>query len=309
MLYQEIMTGINPKKHRPNKQFNEHAKRYIFYPLHNIDFSATQAVSPVWCRKVPKGRFVLLESLEYVSSVPSDNDASRHLNVETTLTMGTAAQLAFMMGNSGGTGFMSKGLVELTPLIDVDAETAKEVEAMLLPKDGKGKISIPDNLLDFRKAIEKVDIPKTQLGDLAKEVKKILLISIDTAIQYCKNLTAELEQELNAGKTGTMGIRSLSESNKYYFRQIKRPLPDEQPVNSIGDSLAAALATALQQKSGQNSAEMLSMKIELDTLRKQNDEYARMIEEFSESMLNENKDTEQEENEEHLEKQEQIKKK
>lgn len=289
-----MATAIKPKTATKGRQFSEHAKRYIFYPLHNLDFAATQATSPIWCPKIPAGRFVLLESFDY-RTVVDNGDDTMNSNEESSLgykIMGTNHQVSFLMGSTDGSGYMERGMTHLEPLLDVDPDTASEVEEILIPS------SIPFALSDFLTEVRTREIPDTPVGELAKKVKPFIEQSINTAIAYCQRYTSELEKELDTGRRGGTGIKHLSENAKFYFNKISRRIPDEHRVSGdgIGTEIAKVLAPLMQQREQviqDNSAE-----IELEILRKKLEDAENINRELEEAIVSL---TSEEETNEHTE--------
>lgn len=206
-------------------------------------------MSPVWNPNIPKARFVLLESFEYRTPVVDENEqpfGSNGIQLGER-TMGTDAQARFLMGNPDGTGYLYKGMVILESLTDIDVETAQEIEIMILPSDEEGQITIPDTLIGLKAHLDSVRIPEgnNPVATLANAVLNECRQGVNTAINFCRQMTAELEKELADGLAGRMGIRSIDPSNAYYFEQIEKPLPSEKVV-AANAGLVDLLAKALQ---------------------------------------------------------------
>jgi hypothetical protein len=242
--------GIKPKTRATTKQFSEHAKRYVFFPLSNLNLASSQWMSPVWNPKIPRARFVLLESFEYKTQVVDENEqliGSNGIQLGER-TMGTDAQARFLMGNSDGTGYMSKGMVTLESLTDVDPDTAQEIEILLLPSDEEGKITIPDTLLGLKSHLDslKLGSGENPVDALAAQTLLELKQSVNTAIRFCQDMIAELEKELADGLAGRAGIRTIDTANAYYYSQIDKPLPSEKATASNA-GLVELLAQALNQ--------------------------------------------------------------
>lgn len=276
-----MATAIKPKTATKGRHFSEHAKRYVFYPLHNLDFAATQATSPIWCPKIPAGRFVLLESFDYRTVVDNGED-TMNSREETSLgykTMGTNHQVAFLMGSTDGSGYMERGMIHLEPLLDVDPDTAATVEEILIPSN------IPFALTDFLAEVRAREIPDTQEGELAQKVRPFIEQAINTAIAYCQRYTSELEKELDTGRRGGNGIKHLSENSKFYFNKIGRRIPDEHRVSGdgIGTEIAKALAPLVQQR--EQAVQDNSAEIELEILRKKLEDAERVNKELEEAVV------------------------
>lgn len=235
---------IRPKVVKQGRQFNENARRYVFYPMSNLDFAGSQFTSPLWSPKIERGRFTLLESLEYTTQVTNEGEHLAGSNgvVLGTRMMGTDAQVKFLMGSSEGTGWLEKGMTHFESLVDVDPNTAIEIEAMLLPSNEAGEIVVPRNLIDFQRHLDSLVIPADhKLAAVASQTLAEMRDGVARAINFCRSYTAELEQELNQGRNGGLGIKSLSATMRYYFQQIDAPLPEDRAGANAGAELSKAL--------------------------------------------------------------------
>jgi hypothetical protein len=162
-------------------------------------------------------------------------------------TMGTDAQVRYLMGNADGTGWMDKGMTNLDSLIDVDPQTATEIEALLLPSDANGEIYVPKNLIEMRDWFNSVSFSgESPVHELAAAALAEIKEGVARAINYCTTYAGTLEQELRQGQSGGIGIKSLSASMKYYFEQINAPLPDDRAGANAGAELSKALAPLLE---------------------------------------------------------------
>lgn len=244
-----MSTGIKPKVRATNRQFSEHAKRYAFYPLSNLNFAGTQWLSPIWNPSMPRARFYLIESFEYRTQVVDETNDSPFGSNGIQLgerTMGTDAQAKFLMGNADGTGYMYKGMTILESLTDVDPETALEIEMLLLPSDEEGEITIPDTLIGLRNHLNSVVVTgDNPVSALAVKTLAELKDGVNRAINYCRQTTAELEKELADGLAGRVGIRTIDPSNAHYFKMIEKSLPSEKAVDANA-GLVEILSKALQ---------------------------------------------------------------
>lgn len=266
------MNAIRPKVVLKGKQHDEHAKRYVFYPLSNLDFAGSQWMSPVWIPKMPKGRIILLESFEYQAQVANEGESGVGFNGVALgeRTMGTDAQVKFLMGNSEGTGWMEKGMTHLDSITDVDPTTVVEIEEMIIP-DGV----VPDTVIEYLNYLNTVSIKgDSPVAGFAKSVLVEMKDGVNRAINWCKTYTNQLEQELRDGQAGGIGIKYLSETNKYYFAQINKPLPEDRVGVNMGAELSKVLAPLMQgttpdpealQKSVE--AEEMAKKLEAETKR------------------------------------------
>lgn len=228
-------SGIRPKVVVQGRVFDEHAKRYVFFPLNDVDFSGSQALSPIWEPKIRRGRITLLESFPYKCQVenPDDRDNGVVLGEK---TMGTDAQVAYIMGNREGTGFMERGMIQLHSMVDLDPETAIEIEQILIGE------AIPTDLMAFKEHLNTVIIPEDYAARaIAEEALKEMKQSVETAINYCQKTCISLETELAEGRAGRIGIKSLSLPQQYYFSAIRRPLPDDRAGVNAGVAMSDGL--------------------------------------------------------------------
>lgn len=282
------MSGIKPKVVSQGKTFDENVQRYIFYPLSNLDFAATQFMSPVWSPKIQRGRITLLEPLEYMTQV---QDAGEHEVGGNGIAlgekkMGTDAQVKFLMGNAEGTGYFDKGMTHLESIIGLDPETASQIEELIIPNE-----QVPENLIRFQVHLANLDLSGDDIVlEAARNIVQEMIGGIQRATNYCRTYTNQLEQELRDGQNGGVGLKYLSESLKYYFHQIEKSLPEDRVGTNMGAELTKALAPLLQNVQPPPSTDNLASMVEMEELRARNaaleldnTEKTEIIEAFSES--------------------------
>lgn len=286
--------GIKAKVVTKGRQYDTNAKRYMFYPLSNLDFAASQFSSPIWNPKFPKGRIVLLESTEYKTQVYDEGEETTGSNGVSLgeRIIGTDAQVKFLMGNTDGSGYMDKGMTHFDILVDVDPETVSEIERLIF-----GDTKIPENLIKFREYLSTVHFDsQSPVAELAKQVQEAMLESVNRSINWCRVYTNQIEQEVKDGQAGGIGIKFLSETNKYYFYQIEKPLPEDRAGSNMGKELAAVLAPLIQGQGLQAPTSTLAADIEKDELQRKLDAAEAIIKEQGEALesLNEPEVTEDE---------------
>lgn len=243
-------TGIKPKTVVKGRQHDEFARRYIFYPLSNLKMHSTQYESPIWNPNIPKGRFVLLEACEYQAPVSGDGEVTSGVSLEERM-MGTDAQVRFLMGTQDGVGYMEKGMTNLDSMVDLDAETAVEVESMILPTDKDGNVVVPETLIKFKAHLDSVTFEgENPVIDVAKKALAECKAGVNRAMAYCRSHTSQMEQELADGQNGGFGMKFLTDTNKYYFHQIEKPLPEDRQGTNMGSELAKVLAPLIAQAGG-----------------------------------------------------------
>lgn len=248
---------IRPKVILKGKQFSEHARRYVLYPMGNLDFSGNQYMNPLWEMKYQRGRMTLLESVNYMVR-GDDPDYEVHqvkqgLSPLIEKTQGTDAQINFLMGNSDGTGYMNQGMAYLESLTDVDPQTAMEVELKLYGVDKEEDITVPDNMVDLKRHLSRPIVGEDPITILAKKVQIEVLAGIERGMAWLFDTCLELEKELGEGQAGRPGIKSLSKTQRYYFEQIKRPLPEDRAGSNMGSELARVLQPLINQSQGTTS--------------------------------------------------------
>lgn len=253
------MSAIRPKQKKENtKEFDERARRYIFSPLHPLDFAGTQATSPIWCPKVPKGRLVLLEELSYWASGDDGRQGDELFAVGAGLieqTMGTLAQVTFIKSEFG-----NRGVIEVQCLVDVDPATAEEIDEMLF--------SAPyGNLYELRSRLEAFRPSKEDpVQDLAAQVAEEVLRGVAKAIGWATNYCNELEREVQEGRAGRRGRTKVDNVDKFFYKAINRQSPKDAdlPFQTKPGGEIATLTEALSKLIPQDSEG-------LDELRRTNE--------------------------------------
>jgi hypothetical protein len=268
------MSGIREKKITRGKQFDEHAKRYFFYPLSNLNLTGSQAQNPLWEPKIAKGRITLLESVDYHTQVVDEGEHNMGFNGVSLgiRTMGTDAQINYLMGNSDGTGFMAKGGVFVEALTAVDAVTAQEVEYLIYGVNSEEELVVPAKLRGFEILLNRKIEGDDQISDLARQVQYQLMEGVKRSQNWVLDTCLELEKELREGQAGRAGIKSLSKLQQYYFEQIERPLPEDRAGTNMGNELAKVLAPVLAQAGvavTPSNAPNMESDMEMAVLRKQ----------------------------------------
>lgn len=285
-----MSTGIKPKVVTRGRQFDEHAKRYVFYPFSNLDLTGSQFSSPVWNPKMPRGRIILLESFEYFfRGDDPDVEVTAVKAGQTPLiekTMGTDAQVAFLMGNAQGSGWMERGMTFLESVTDLDPQSVAEIEQLILG-DEMGEIEVPETLIDFEMLLStrKFD-GENPVADKARQVVAEMLTGVRQSIRYCGDMCIQLEKELREGQAGKLGIKALDGTQQYYFKQIRRPLPEDRAGQNMGDGIGKALAQFLQtqQAPSQPTEDVLAATVEAAELRKRLEEAERVNAEQAETI-------------------------
>lgn len=278
-------TGIVAKqKVRGSVQYDQHAKRYVFYPLSNL---AMPAPTPIWGTKILRGRIHLLESFEYRERGDDpEYEVAQVRQNQTPLvlkTMGTDAQLNSLMGGSGDIGWQERGMTHLKSIIDVDVETVIEIEKLILENE-VGDIEVPQDLVAFEQLLmTKTFAGENPVSQKAEAVRLEMLEGVQKAKRYCDMQTIILEKELNEGRSGRMGIKSLDMVQQYYFRQIRKPLPEDRAGVNQGNELARVLAPLIQGTvpasgpTGVNGDTAFAKELEMQELKRQLEEQAATI--------------------------------
>jgi hypothetical protein len=158
-------------------------------------------------------------------------------------------------------------------LVDVDPQTVLEIENMILGEDGA---NVPENLVKFKSYLDKVELREDYTAfDIARVVLAAMKVSIQNAMNYCTILTNNLEKELREGQAGHTGIKSLSPTQQYYFKQIEKPLPEDRAGVNSGAEIAKALRDVLGAAgvaaAPQNGKDAMEAEIEMQELKRQNE--------------------------------------
>lgn len=273
-----MSTGIKPRKTFDNRSQSRYARRYLFYPLKDIEFFKTQYTSPVYTPVFPKSEIVLLEAFPYL--VPAINDSNGEIAGMEEQVMGTDAQVKFIMGNSDS-GYMSSGMVYLDHLTDVDPEIVIGIQEFIFPNKYK-----PETLSELGEYL-----PKRLLEaegphkDLLKQTIEKLIESVNAAKLHCLNKINDIEAEINDSKTGKkLAIKSgLDANDLYLYNQIGRALPEEKSGVNMAQELGRILAGAIgaPQLDPQKDLENEMAKKELEALRREVQEKDKLIQELA----------------------------
>jgi hypothetical protein len=248
----------------------------MFYPLRDINFFRTQALSPVYTPLFPKSEIVLLEAFQFKTiGAPADGAEYQEEHI-----MGTDAQVKFIMGNSD-TGNMASGMTYLNHLTDADPEIVIEIQEAIFPNNYK-----PATLVELGEYLAKrlleVDGPHKSL---IRQTIDSMLNSVNIAKAYCAGKINEIESEINDSKTGKkLAIKSGLDANDIYlYNQIGRSLPEDKSGINMAQELGRILAGAIgaPQLDPQKDLENEMAKRELEALRKEVEEKDKLIKELA----------------------------
>lgn len=275
-----MTTGIKPKQKQKDRLHNQHAKRYVFYPLRNLDFHGSQATSPIYCPKIPRAEIVLLESFTYKTSDDGHDVFDEFKPNEQHLVekiMGTDAQVKFLMGsNTEGLGV--SGMTLLESLTDVDTDIVIGIQDFIYP-DGK----IPDNLVKLKTHLE--GKAKETVSELELSVIREMLDGVRRAISYANYTLNQIESEIADSRTGRkMSFKSnIDDRDRYLYNQVGRSeIEDKAGVNMAGE-LGRVLSQFVggQPQTPEQQAEAEFNRLEIERLQAELAESKKLAEELA----------------------------
>ena len=253
-------SAITPRSVGLNNNIaNKRAKRYIFYGMSNLDLSGTQATSPVWKPKIPRARIVLLEPFEYYTQTGEEVQVYTGGGVKLELAeMGTDAQVKFLLDSYG-----EKGLAELKSLTNVEPEIAVKIESLLYPTD-----SIPNSLVELQQHFASLDLnPKDAIQEKAIEVVGEIQEGINRAIAWANSYCTMIEREIQSSRAGRAGRPSMTPTDHYYYKQIKRATPRDNDLNFGGQD--EGLANTLKNLLGASTTNPMEIETYKSTMEEQ----------------------------------------
>jgi hypothetical protein len=266
-------TGIKPRKVSiDNKIASARAKRYVFYPMSNLDFAGTQPTSPIWNPKLQRARIHLLETLEYYTQGGMDTAvvlAGGGVKLELR-EQGTDAQVNFLMGERE-----SMGMTSLQCLVNVDPDIVIAVEEKIYPDD-----KVPATLIELQNHYASLNFNEEDAVEaLAKEVVALMSEGVVKAINWANSYCTSLEQEIQQSRAGKAGRPFLTPTDNYFYRQLRRPSPRDKDLNFGGgdESIASQLRDLLTQTPS-NPAEVDALKEVINTQNAQLTEMRSFIE-------------------------------
>lgn len=274
-----MSTAIKPKKSLDNKSHGRYARRYMFYPLNELNFFKTQSVSPVYMPVFPKAEIVLLEAFPYMVPSIGDSNTGEISGLEEQI-MGTDAQVKFIMGNADS-GYMSSGMVYLSHLTDLDPEVVVEIQENIFPFGKK-----PSTLVELGDYLAKrlLEVEGDYL-ELTKQTIQAMIESVNQAKLHCNGLINQIESEINDSKTGKkIAMKSGLDANDIYlYNQIGRALPEDKSGVNMAQELGKILAGALgaPQLDPEKELENEMAKRELENLKREMAEKDRIIQELA----------------------------
>lgn len=237
-----MTTGIvAKKKQQRTKEYDSRARRYVFFALHPVDFSGSQATTPVWKPKMPKGRLVLLEEFSYWPNAESETSEDPIFQegaglVETS--MGTDAQVSYILSQ-----FATRGFVEIKSITDLAPEVAAKVDELLFGEPYEDLYELRSRLQNFKSEGE-------DISELANLVAKEALASVEASIAWAGGYCSELDREVQEGRAGRRGRTQVNAYDKYMYKMVRRQVPagfDAPPQPKAGGGDLAELVSLLKE--------------------------------------------------------------
>lgn len=274
-----MSNGITPRASLDNRSQSMYSRRYMFYPLRNLNFSKSQATSPVYKVMFPKSEIVLLEAFPYLVSTISESGTGEIGGLAEEI-MGTDAQVKFIMGNADS-GYMSSGMVYFEHLTDVDPEVVIDIQEFIFPNGFK-----PATLVELGEYLPKrlLEAEGPNKGLITQTIQK-MIESVNNSKLYCSNVINQIESEINDSRTGKkVAMKSgLDAEDIYLYNQIGRALPEDKSGVNMAQELGKILAGALgaPQLDPQKDLENEMAKRELEALRREVEEKDKLIQELA----------------------------
>lgn len=269
--------GIKPRTKFDNRSQSKYARRYLFYPLKELNFFETQSTSPVYTAVFPKSEIVLLEAFPYMAGGAIEGGEVGDTVEE---VMGTDAQVKFIMGNND-TGYMQSGMTYLDHLTDLDPEIVVEIQEFIFPNGIK-----PNTIKELNShLISRLAEVEGEYSDLIAATINKMIGSCTVATAYCNGQINEIENEINDSRTGKkIAMKSgLTEKDIYLYNQVGRSLPEDKSGVNMAQELGKILAGALgaPQINPQEQANQELAKLELERLKREVAEKDKLIQELS----------------------------
>lgn len=209
--------------------FDRMKERYVWFPLHDIDFLGKMVHQPMSFTRLYRGRTGWVQSVSY-KQVDNSPEAFDHIGEEElplrTFICTPFAQCVYLYLNWG-----NKGLRVFEHLKGEQPEVVSMLETIILPEVPTDLITLGHYLAETSPAnIEKAGLD-SKTTRLAKETLASMLSGTNDAIKYCRELIAESEGEILTRQNKGWGKSHLDGNDKYAYKMTRKQIPAESTLD------------------------------------------------------------------------------
>lgn len=243
--------------------FDRMKDRYIWFPLHDVNFAGKMAHQPMAFIHLYRGRIHWVQSVSYkqVDNSPEalDQIGEEELPLRSFICT-PFAQCVYLFLNYG-----QKGMRVLEHLKGESPEVVSFIEQIILP-------NVPTDLMELgkylseesSKNIKEADLdPKTD--ELAKQTLATMIGGTTEAIKYCRELIAESEAEILTRQNKGWGKSHLDQNDRYAYKMVRKIVPAESTLdnspekrtNELLEKMVGALSNNALANSAANAREAL----------------------------------------------------
>lgn len=274
------ITEIKIKDEDHNGYFDKIKHRFVWFPLHDVNFLGKMQIQPMSFPHLYKGRTAWVQAISYkaVDNSPEamDIDGDGELPLKNFL-LTPYAQALYLEGS-----YAEKGMVSFEHLKGAEPQFVSHLEQVILPK-------VPGDLLSLGKYLAEqsgANIEAAGLGPTEKRQAKEMLVlmqkSVNTAINYCRALVEESEAEILTRRNKGVGKAAFDRNDRYAFKMLRKDVPTENTIENSPDrklnELLTRLVAAMEganrtpipvQVAEAKDEEIASLRGELDSMRQQ----------------------------------------
>lgn len=210
--------------------FDRLKDRYVWMPLHDVDFVGKMAHQPMSFIRLYRGRIAWVQPVSY-KAVDNSPEAFDQIGDEEaplrSFVCTPFAQCVYLYLNWG-----QKGLRVLEHLKGAQPELVSYLEELILP-------DVPTDLISLGKYIAE-EAPKRiaeagldhKTQGLAQETMTAMLSGVNDAIKYCRELIAESEGEILTRQNKGWGKSHLDTNDRYAYAQTRKTVPAESTLDN-----------------------------------------------------------------------------
>lgn len=213
-----------------NGYFDKIKHRFVWMPMHDVNFIGRMQVQPMSFPYLYRGRTGWLQPVSYkaVDNSPDAMDIEGDGELPLRNFLLTPYAQALYLESS----YAEKGIVLFEHLKGADAQFVAYLENIILPE-------VPNDLLSLGKyLVEKSpqNIEKAGLASKEKsQAEQMLLLmqqGTNTSIGYCRALIEESEAEILTRRNKGVGKAAFDRNDRFAFKMLRKEVPTENTLEN-----------------------------------------------------------------------------
>jgi hypothetical protein len=210
--------------------FDRIKERYVWMPMHDLDFIGKMTMQPMCVDYIERGRIAWIQSVAYKaldnSPEAMDQTGDQELPLRTFI-MTPFGQCTYLHLN-----YAEKGIRVFEHLKSEPPELVALIEEILLPE-------VPADLLSLGKYLTENGEKNIRASELSSDHKKLayqtlasMLEGTQQAVKYCRELIASTENEILTRRNKGVGKAGLDDKDRFAYTLLRKIIPAETTLDS-----------------------------------------------------------------------------